>query len=153
MIADEILQGKDPSRPRHTMPTKPAIDNQVVHKVCDVCQVTCVRESEWISHTRGRRHHKMLASHKRQKLEAYQQLAHTLKVHENNLRSQLKNSKFSTDNNTSASVVAADDVDSDGENDFDGLLSAFHEASHVDTGLVSQTEKDNLADALVPSGS
>lgn len=83
------MRGETPSKPQHTMPIKPAIDNRVVHQTCDICMVTCVREVEWLSHIKSRRHQKRVASHKRNQTKTYKELSHTLLTHEHNLRRDL----------------------------------------------------------------
>ena len=71
------------------METTASQQNAAIFRTCDVCDVLCVREVEWQSHIKSKRHSKRVASLRSREAKmkaAHQRLVQTLSEHEQRLR-------------------------------------------------------------------
>lgn len=139
------MRGETPTQTRHTIPGKPAVDNPIVHKTCATCNVTCVRQCEWDLHIKSKRHHKQVASLKRDTQRAYRMLSRTLQTHEENLVNKLKNTE-SGDSNSYGDQVSDALAAHNNETDI--------QLNNLESDCVTQPQKiDAQPQIVIQSGS
>lgn len=66
LLSEEVKQGKIPTKEPLVMQAKSKHSNPAVFRTCEACNVLCVYQIEWDAHCSSRKHHKRLASIKKQ---------------------------------------------------------------------------------------